>query len=262
MNTLPPFEVFGSALVSLFLATARLGTALMVGPFFGGPAGIARRGFVIVSMGIALPLLMPQAILIPQSLVETTALCLKEILLGLLLAIPAAVLFWAIASAGELIDLQRGATAASVFNPFFGAVTSPTANLLMRFSAAIFFVTGGFLAFLSAVLTSFEIYPINQLLPGFAPSAGASIALLMGEYFAMSVLFGAPFLIVFLLIDVGLGLMNRFVPQLNIFFFSMPVKSGATFFLLIFYTTTVVWLLDSNMFTQETLLFELRSFFQ
>ncbi len=262
MNTLPPFEVFGSALVSLFLATARLGTALMVVPFFGGPTGIARRGFLIVSMGIALPLLMPQAMAIPTSLLTTTALCVKEVVLGLLLAIPAAVLFWAIASAGELIDLQRGATAASVFNPFFGAVTSPTANLLMRFSAAIFFVTGGFLAFLSAVLTSFEVFPINQLLPSFSASAASSIALLMGEYFAMSVLFGAPFLIVFLLIDIGLGLMNRFVPQLNIFFFSMPVKSGATFFLLIFYTTTLVWILDANMFTQEKLLMNLRSFFE
>jgi type III secretion protein T len=78
----------------------------------------------------------------------------------------------------------------------------------------------------------------------------------------MSVLFGAPFLIVFLLIDVGLGLMNRFVPQLNIFFFSMPVKSGVTFFLLIFYTTTLVWILDANMFTQEKLLMNLRSFFK
>ena len=262
MNTLPQFEVFGSVLVSLFLATARLGTALMIVPFFGGPTGIARRIFLIVSMGIAVPLLMPQAMAIPHSLVETTALCVKEVLIGLLLAIPAAVLFWAIASAGELIDLQRGATAASVFNPFFGAVTSPTANLLMRFSATIFFVTGGFLAFLSAVLTSFEIYPINEFLPAFNASAGSSIALLMGEYFAMSVLFASPFLIVFLLIDVGLGLMNRFVPQLNIFFFSMPVKSGATFFLLIFYTTTLVWLLDTNMFTQEKLLMSLRSFFK
>jgi type III secretion protein T len=262
MNTLPPFEYFGSALVSLFLATARLGTTLMVTPFFGGPTGIARRGILIVTMGIALPLLMPQAMMIPSSPVEVVALCFKEVLLGLLLAIPAAVLFWAITSAGELIDLQRGATSASVFNPFFGAVTSPTANLLMRFSAAIFFVTGGFLAFLSAVLTSFEIYPINQLLPAFNETAGLSIARLMGEYFAMSVLYAAPFLIVFLLIDVGLGLMNRFVPQLNIFFFSMPVKSGATFFLLIFYTSTVVWLLDLKMFTPETLLMELRSFFK
>jgi type III secretion protein T len=205
---------------------------------------------------------MPQAMMFPSSPVEVVALCFKEVLLGLLLAIPAAVLFWAITSAGELIDLQRGATSASVFNPFFGAVTSPTANLLMRFSATIFFVTGGFLAFLSAVLTSFEIYPINQLLPAFNETAGLSIARLMGEYFAMSVLYASPFLIVFLLIDVGLGLMNRFVPQLNIFFFSMPVKSGATFFLLIFYTSTVVWLLDSKMFTPEKLLMELRSFFK
>lgn len=249
-----PFEYFAYGLVSLFLATARLGMALTIAPFFGGPTGLPRRGFLIVTVGIALPLLMPQALQIPQSLAETTALCVKEVLLGLLLSLPAAVLFWAIASAGELIDLQRGATSASVFNPFFGAVTSPTANLLARFSGVIFFISGGFLAFLSAVLASYEIYPIGQMLPHFAPGAGRAIARVMQDYFAMAVLLGAPFLIVFTLIDMGLGLMNRFVPQLNIFFFSMPVKSALTFFLLIFYTTTLVWLLDRDMLTQETVL--------
>jgi hypothetical protein len=34
----------------------------------------------------------------------------------------------------------------------------------------------------------------------------------------------------------------------------MPVKSGLTFFLLIFYTTTIVWGMDKGMFTQESLL--------
>lgn len=251
---MPPFEYFGSALVALFLSTARLGVALTIVPFFGGPTGLPRRGFVIITIGIALPLLMPQALHIPQSLAETTVLCLKEILLGLLLSLPASMLFWAIASAGELIDLQRGATAASVFNPFFGAVTSPTANLLVRFSGVLFFLSGGFLAFLSAVLASFEIYPIGQMLPQFGVNAGSLIARVMKDYFAMAVLLGAPFLIVFTLIDMGLGLMNRFVPQLNIFFFSMPVKSALTFFLLIFYTTTLVWVMDRNLFTQESIL--------
>lgn len=257
-----PFEYFGSALVSLFLATARLGVALTIAPFFGGPTGLPRRGFLIVTLGIALPLLMPQTLQIPQSLTETTALCLKEVLLGILLSLPASMLFWAIASAGELIDLQRGATAASVFNPFFGAVTSPTANLLVRFSGAIFFISGGFLAFLSAVLASYEVYPIGELLPGFATGAGAAMARVMQDYFAMAVLLGAPFLIVFTLVDMGLGLMNRFVPQLNIFFFSMPVKSALTFFLLIFYTTTLVWVLDREMFTQESMLGFVQSLFQ
>jgi type III secretion protein T len=248
------FEAFGAGLISLFLATARLGVALLITPFFGGPTGLARRGFVIVTTGIALPLLVPQVLEIPQAPVMMLALCVKEIILGLLLALPAAILFWAISSAGELIDLQRGATAASVFNPMFGAVTSPTANLLIRFSSAIFFVTGGFLAFLSAILASYQVYPIGDLLPGFGPGAMSAISGVMASYFAMSVLYAAPFLIVFTLIDLGLGLMNRFVPQLNIFFFSMPVKSGLTFFLLIFYTTTIVWGMDKGMFTQESLL--------
>jgi type III secretion protein T len=257
-----PFEYFATGLIALFLATARLGVALTIAPFFGGPTGLPRRGFLIVTLGIALPLLMPQVLQIPQSLVETTALCVKEILLGLLLSLPVSVLFWAIASAGELIDLQRGATAASVFNPFFGAVTSPTANLLARFSGVIFFVSGGFLAFLSAVIASYEIYPLGQMLPHFGPGAGHALARVMQDYFAMAVLFGAPFLIVFTLIDIGLGLMNRFVPQLNIFFFSMPVKSALTFFLLLFYTTTLVWILDRDMFTQEDVLGFVQGLFQ
>jgi type III secretion protein T len=251
---IPSFEAFGVGMISMFLSTARIGVALLITPFFGGPTGLARRGFVIVTTGIALPLLMPQVLEISQSPLVMLALCTKEIVLGLLLALPASLLFWAISSAGELIDLQRGATAASVFNPMFGAVTSPTANLLIRFSAAIFFVTGGFFAFLSAVLTSFQIYPINEMLPSFGPGAKAAISGIMVSYFAMTVLYAAPFLIVFTLVDLGLGLMNRFVPQLNIFFFSMPVKSALTFFLLIFYTTTIVWGMDKGMFSEDSLL--------
>lgn len=248
------FEVYGTGLVAMFLATARFGTALLLVPFFGGPTGLPRRAFVIVCTGVALPLLLPQAIEIECTPAVLTALCIKEIVVGLLLALPAAVLFWAISSAGELIDLQRGATAASVFNPMFGAVTSPTANLLIRFSAAIFFVSGGFLAFLSAIITSYSLYPINQMLPVFEPTAAEAITGIMKSYFAMTVLYAAPFLIVFLFIDTGLGLMNRFVPQLNIFFFSMPVKSGVTFFLMIFFTTTIVWGMNKSMFDEGTLL--------
>jgi len=80
------------------------------------------------------------------------------------------------------------------------------------------------------------------------------IAEVMVEYFAMAILWASPFLVVFLLIDVGLGLMNRFVPQLNIFFFSMPVKSGLTFFLLVFYTSVMVWGFETDMFTPESVL--------
>jgi len=248
------FENYGAGLIGLFLASARLGVAVVLTPYFGGPTGIPRRAFVVVTCGIALPLLVPQAMQVEFHGTNLLALAIKEIILGMLLALPAAVLFWAIASAGELIDLQRGATAASVFNPLFGAVTSPTANLLVRFSAAIFFVGGGFLAFLSAVLESYRIYPIHELLPQFTPGAAAAISGIMKSYFAMSVLYAAPFLIVFLLIDGGLGLMNRFVPQLNVFFFSMPIKSGITFFLLVFYTTTIVWGMDKSLFTEATLL--------
>jgi hypothetical protein len=42
----------------------------------------------------------------------------------------------------------------------------------------------------------------------------------------------------------------------------MPVKSALTFFLLIFYTTTLVWVLDREMFTQESMLGFVQGLFQ
>ena len=35
--------------------------------------------------------------------------------------------------------------------------------------------------------------------------------------------------------ELGLGLINRFSPQLNVFFLSMPIKSGIASFFLILY---------------------------
>jgi len=48
-------------------------------------------------------------------------------------------------------------------------------------------------------------------------------------------LIAAPIAIVLFLVEFGLGLMNRFAQQLNVFSLSMPIKSGIAAFLLILY---------------------------
>jgi hypothetical protein len=128
-------------------------------------------------MGIALPLLMPQALQIPDSPCGHCG-ALREG--GLAWLAPCAACSGALSgplrSAGELIDLQRGATAASVFNPFFGAVTSPTANLLMRFCAAIFFLEADSLPFFRLFSHQLEISLYIAFSPSFSPAAGSAMA--------------------------------------------------------------------------------------
>jgi len=54
-------------------------------------------------------------------------------------------------------------------------------------------------------------------------------------------LLASPILIAVFLTEFCLGLMNRFVPQMNVFFLSMPVKSGVASFLIILYLMVLVY---------------------
>ncbi len=79
----------------------------------------------------------------------------KEVLLGLLIGFVAAIPFWAIEAAGFLVDNQRGAAMASMFNPTLGSQSTPTAVLLTQTLITLFFSGGGFVAFIYALFNSY-----------------------------------------------------------------------------------------------------------
>ncbi|MGC8720449.1 MAG: flagellar biosynthetic protein FliR, partial [Thermodesulforhabdaceae bacterium] len=62
----------------------------------------------------------------------------------------------------------------------------------------------------------------------------------MDQLMMTAMLLSAPFLIAIFLVDLALGIVNRFVPQLNVFFLSMPVKSGVASFLFVLYLSVIV----------------------
>lgn len=153
------------------------------------------------------------------------ALALKEALIGVLLGMAFGALLWAIENVGHLIDFQTGSGNASFFDPVAGHESGPTASFL-GFMAVTLFVTGGGLhVMLGAFFESYKLWPIERMLPS------ASVAL---EQFAVheadSVLgwtlkLAAPVIIVLVVAELGIGLINRSVPQLNVFLFAQPVKS-------------------------------------
>jgi type III secretion protein T len=65
---------------------------------------------------------------------------------------------------------------------------------------------------------------------------------------------GAPMLIICFLVDFGMGMMNRFAPQLNVFFLSMPIKSGLSMVLLIIYWSVLFTVLKQGLKEQQLLL--------
>ena len=61
-----------------------------------------------------------------------------------------------------------------------------------------------------------------------------SIGRLWNTMFNLALKFSLPAIIAMVLIDLGMGLVNRAAPQLNVFFVALPVKTGAALLLLTF----------------------------
>lgn len=227
-------------LLSLLYASARVQTALAIIPLFSqGTMPTMLR----TAVGTALCLLLVppiHAALATAPLVgDIVATVLKEILLGLLIGYPVAVLFWGIEGVGFFIDNQRGASIASTLNPLTGNDTSPLGMLFNQAFIVYFMVSGGFLVFMGMLYETYRLWPVLSYFP-VLDAAGADVfAGLFQRLVHLAVLLSAPAIVAMLLAELGLALVSRFAPQLQVFFLAMPIKSALAFFVLVVYVPTL-----------------------
>ncbi|MFI0348369.1 MAG: type III secretion system export apparatus subunit SctT [Chthoniobacterales bacterium] len=252
---------FTDAPLIILLASVRAGIVLTIVPFFGA-SGMPRQALLIVTIGVIVPMTLPTLPIGDMSVFFTAVLVLKEIFLGILLGFFISIAFWGVEIAGELIDLQRGATAGGIFNPMLGAQESPVGSLFLRIVSNVFFATGGFLSFFGVLFESYYVYPVGNFLPPFVTGWQHSVFPFLTKIFQMGVLFASPLLIIFFFMDFGLGLMNRFVSQLNVFFISLPIKSGLCFLFMLFYLSYLIQGFQQDMFTGQGAAAFLRGIFQ
>ncbi|ELB2759554.1 type III secretion system export apparatus subunit SctT [Vibrio alginolyticus] len=159
----------------------------------------------------------------------------KEVLIGLLIGFVAAIPFWAIEAAGFLVDNQRGAAMANMFNPTLGSQSTPTAVLLTQTLITLFFSGGGFVTFIYALFKSYTSWPIVDFFPTVNDAWVSFFYAQFEQLMWLGVLMSAPLVLAMFLAEFGLALISRFAPQLNVFFLAMPIKSAIASVLLIVY---------------------------
>lgn len=155
-----------------------------------------------------------------------------EFIIGLFIGFIAAIPFWALDSASYLIDTMRGSSMATVLNPALGESSTIFGILFSQLLAAIFFAFGGFNHLMTSFYQSYQSFPPGQALhltvPGFV-----FFKQQWDMVFSLMFSFALPAVGVMLLVDLGLGLLNRSVQQMNVFFLAMPIKSALVLLLLI-----------------------------
>jgi type III secretion protein T len=237
-----------------FIGSVRPLTFFVLVPFLGGEAVPGQLRFALAFL-LALFAYPAFADLSPPDAGFSLALWLtgiigKELLVGFMQAYCASIIFWAMLSVGFIMDNQRGAGMAQATDPASGEASSLFGAFLHQIAIYLLFSGGAFVHILLFLLAGYAVCP-----PGFAAGSGMGEGIplfLMGQFsrlMLMTVVFAAPVMLICLLSDVGLGLVNRFAPQLNVFFLSMPIKSALGMFMIFLYLKTLLPLVSRELFS-------------
>ena len=135
-----------------------------------------------------------------------------------------------------------------VYSPLNGSQVSTTGIFFTQIVSTVFFVGGAVFLFLGAIYASYQIWPVFSGMAGFVPNAPETLLGTLDGMLKKTVVISAPAIIVMFLATVGLGLVNRTAPQLNVFFLSMPIKSALGVAMLIVY---LPFIMDMLMYTKE-----------
>ena len=246
-----PYVEFHRWILAAVLAMARIGGAFAICPALTDSMipGVARRAAVLGFSCLAIPYVhagMPPG---EPNVWMFALLAFKEAIIGFLIGFFAAIPFWIAENVGNFIDNQRGATMGEVYSPLNGSQVSTTGIFFSQIVSTLFFVGGAVFIFLGALYKSYLLWPVFGEWGALAPGAdGVALGALDGML-RTTVVISAPVIILMFLATLGLGLVNRTAPQLNVFFLSMPVKSALGVAMLIIY---VPFVMDMLMYTKDS----------
>ena len=255
------FATFTLIILSIVIAMGRVtGFFLLLSPMSDSMIpGLCRRAIIVSFSVIVAPMVFKQ--LTPgMSPYYLVFMALKEVLIGAMLGLFDNFPFYLAECIGNILDNQRGSTMSEVYSPLSGAQVSTTGILFTQTVTVLFFASGVFLIALGALYKSFSIWPlfVNSLMPN---SNAPAVILGMGDsLMKQTLVLSSPILIVMFLATVGLGLVNRTAPQLNVFFLSMPIKSALGIFMLIIYLQYLLRLMIYD--SDDAILVPVQKFFQ
>lgn len=149
-------------------------------------------------------------------------LLLKELAVGYVLGAVFNFFIGALIFAGSVMDFQMGLSMATIYDSQSNASVSVTANLLNIIFLVCFLASDAHLVLLKIFLTSAEIVPYGSVALG-TEVASAGLAL-FAAFIELVFRIAMPMMAVELFVEVGVGVLMKAIPQINIFVVNIQVK--------------------------------------
>lgn len=165
------------------------------------------------------------------TLISYTLVLVKEVLVGLIIGFIMKIYFQIYQFVGSLWSTQGGLGMSMALDPVGGIQTPILGRLYNLCLCAIFIISGGYHWFIKTLVDSFTLIPINKAVLGTHIVTGMIET--VSSYLIISFKLAMPVVGILLLVDFGLGILARTVPQMNMFVIGIPLKVIILFVLLI-----------------------------
>ena len=147
---------------------------------------------------------------------------MAELAVGFLLGMAASFFFYIPQLSGSIIDTQMGMTMNQMYDPGTSANMSVTGQILNALMTLLFFAAGGHLTLLRIFLTSGELVPYGQVSIGL-PAYHLLLELFV-ECTVLGIKLSMPILAAALIAQVGMGVLMKVIPQINVFAINIELK--------------------------------------
>ena len=230
-----------------FIAMIRPGAALLAAPMFGSTS-VPLQVRIILSLAVGIPSAAAAGIVVPVAGVISVPgllMILGEVVLGLSLGFALQIGFAAALVAGEAIGNAMGLGFASMQDPMSGHSSTAVGQLLNMLGTALFLSTGGHLALIDIIISSFRTMP-----PGASWVTADALRGLVdfgGLMFAAGISVALPVSFALIMVQIVMGTITRSAPALNLFAVGIPATVLAGVLLLAAATPVMAAALEHAM---------------
>jgi flagellar biosynthetic protein FliR len=243
-----------TGVLAFMLTFVRLGTAIMIMPGLGD-SFVPDRIRLHMAIGLTLclfPLVIPH---MPHPMPGTFMLfflIVMEFIIGLFFGTIARILMMALDTAGMVVSTTSGLSNAQMFNPSLATQGSLMGAFLSVTGVIVLFSLNLHHLLITGLVESYDLFPLGAI-----PDPGSManlIAHTVSESFAIGIKMGAPFIVLTLVLYVGMGVLSRLMPQIQVFMLAMPLQILLSLVMLMM-TLSMIFFYWSQQFEQGMVFF-------
>jgi len=193
-------------------------------PFLGGktvPFGL-KAGMAFFLALIEWSIL--NSVSMPVTLFQLLGFAVEQLLIGLCVGFMISCIFSAVQAAGEIVGMQIGFSIVNVFDPENQQPESVISRYFYISAVMIFFSIGGHHYLVRTIHESFTTIPLGRFM-----LSGNIFPIILNETSIMlitAIKISSPVLMTILISNIGMGIIAKTVPQINVFVVGMPLNIG------------------------------------